>query len=333
MPETIIKERLWDGRACLVTGGGGFGGSHLCQQLINRGARVYVLDRYFQNNSYLVLSGTAQHVQLIPGDIRDLDLVTSMLTRFPIDTIFHLAAQPIVPTSNRLPFETLSVNAVGTYVLLEAARRVETVKQFIFASSGAYYGTTSSPEAIAEDAAPALASNIYSPSKVAGDIAVRSYAKTFGLNGSACRFMNTYGPGDTNFSRIVPRAIHNLISRVPYAFGDRDDGTTTLDYMNIRDMAKAYICVAEHSGSVLGEAFNFSGGNLIRTDELTRLVSRLFDGGEREPVFSGPRNHNPTIKHLDTSKARRVLGWQPEVTLEEGLKETIDWYRRFWNKI
>ena len=329
----MTKQNIWDSRPCLVTGGAGFGGSHLCEQLLHRGAKVYVLDRWLPSNSYLVLSGSAGRVEFIQGDIRDLDLVRLMLSRFGIDTVFHLAAQPIVPTSNLLPFETLSVNALGTYVMLEAARTVESVKQFIFASSGAYYGATTLDRAIAEEDAPVAASNIYSPSKVAGDIAVRSYANSFGIKAAACRFMNTYGPGDTNFSRIVPRAIQNLISNSAYEFGGRDDGTTILDYMHIRDMAGAYILVAEHTESASGEAFNFSGGKPIRNAELAKLVSQIFDGADRVPLFSGPRNARQAIKYLDISKASRVLGWKPLVTLEQGLRETIDWYRRFWHRL
>ncbi len=329
-PDEMTATALsWKGKRCLVTGGAGFGGSHLSEQLLNRGATVYVLDRWFPNNSYLVLRGLDKQTQRIQGDVRDLDLVSVTLARFEIDTIFHLAAQPIVPTSNSLPLETLSVNALGTYIVLEAARRARSVQQFVFASSGAYYGGVSSNDGITEESPPAPASNIYSPSKVAADIAVRSYAKCYGINAVACRFMNTYGPGDSNFSRIVPRAILNLIGGTPYEFGDRDDGTTMLDYMYISDMASAYMRVAEQAGSLSGEAFNFSGGNLISTSDLARLISKLFDGKEREPLFLGPAKAEPIIKYLNTVKARRVLGWKPEVSLEHGLTETINWYRRF----
>lgn len=327
------QSHFWMGKRCLVTGGFGFGGSHLCEQLLARGARVYVLDRACPNNSYLVLTELSNRVNYIQGDVRDIELLKVSLERFEIDTVFHLAAQPIIPTSNIFPFETLSINVTGTYAVLEAVRTSTFSKALIFASSGAYYGTTTQEEPITEDQAAGKASNIYAPSKVAGDIAVRCYAQTYGMNAAVCRFINTYGPGNTNFSTIVPRAIANLIEGTPYDFGTRDDGTTTFDYLHIRDMTRGYIAVTENIEHVSGEAFNFGGGSPISVRDLVRLISRLFDGQEREPIFHGPKRDIPLRKCLDTTKAQRVLGWQPSISLEDGLKETIQWYQRFWSKL
>ncbi len=319
----------WGGRACLVTGGAGFGGSHLCGRLLELGARVHVLDRVFPRNSYLVLSGVEDRVALIAGDIRDLDLMRLTLERNEIDTVFHLAAQPIAPMSNVLPFETLSVNALGTYTVLEAVRSSASAKRLVFASSGAYYGSTTTDQPIGENDAPRQATNLYGPSKVAGDVAVRAYAQVYGIKAAACRFMNTYGPGDTNFSRIVPRAARNLIRAEPYDFGDRDDGKTRLDFLYIRDMANAYIKLAEALDSVSGEAFNFGYGRPVSTADVTRLASRIYDGDERTPRFGGAPRAHPVVKYLDIAKAKRMLRWEPTTSLEEGMGETIDWYRRF----
>lgn len=323
----------WADRACLVTGGSGFGGSHLCARLLGLGAKVYVVDREFPRNSYLALSEVAKQVELISGDIRNLDLLRWTLERYQIDTVFHLAAQAIAPTSNVLPLETLSVNALGTYTVLEAMRTSSTTKRLIFASSGAYYGTTTTDHPLAEEDAPGPAANIYAPSKVAGDVAVRAYAHVFGLKAAVCRFMNTYGPGDTNFSRLVPRAVKNLLTGSSYDFGDRDDGTTRFPYLHIRDMANAYIRLAEHVDRVSGEAFNFDGGVLMSTREMAKMISRLFDGQEREPRFLGAPRDKPVIKSLDIQKAKRLLDWQPATPLEQGLRETIEWYRQFLGKL
>lgn len=323
----------WKGLPCLVTGGAGFGGSHLCEQLLGLGARVYVLDRHLPANSYLSLTGLARQVEFLQGDIRDLDLMRLSLERFQIDTVFHLAAQPIVPISNVLPLETLSINAMGAYVVLEAVRTVQCVRRLVFASSGAYYGTTTTNRPIAEDAPALEATNIYAPSKAAADLVVRCYARVFGIKAAVCRFMNTYGPGDTNFSRIVPRAVQNLLRKDAYDFGDRDDGSTRLDFLYIRDMASAYLRVAENLETVSGEAFNFGSGNPTSTHDLTRQVSRLFDGQAREPIFRGPPKAKTVIKSLDIRKAKERLGWQPSTPLEQGLSETIAWYRRFWERL
>jgi len=327
------QKSFWRGKRCLVTGGLGFGSSHLCEQLLERGARIYVMARSCPRNSYLVLTGLINYAEYVQGDVRNLELLKITLERHEIDTIFHLAAQPIVPLSNVFPFETLSVNVLGTYAVLEAMRTSTFAKALIFASSGAYYGTTTQKEAIKEDQAPGKASNIYAPSKVAGDIAVRCYAQTYGVRAAVCRFINTYGPGNTNFSTIVPRAITNLIEGASYDFGTRDDGTTVLDYLHVRDMARGYIAVAANMERTSGEAFNFGGGRPISVRDLVKLISRLFDGKEREPIFRGPKRDIPIHKCLDTNKAKSVLGWQPSISLENGLKETIEWYKRFWPKL
>ena len=317
----------WDKESCLVTGGAGFGGSHLCAALLSLGARVHVLDLDFPSSGLLRLTGDESRVEALRGDARDLDSVRRILDEKGIGTVFHLAAQPLVPVSNARPFETLHDNALGTYAVLEAARTARRPPRVVFASSGAYYGASTSPEPIAEDAPPRPAANIYAPSKVAGDAAVLSYAKTFGLRTVSCRFMNTYGPGDLNFSRIVPRAAFLLLTGKPYDFGDRDDGTTTLDYMHVRDMARAYLAAAPHADLRPGDAFNFGGGRPLSTSGLARLASRVFDGKDREPLFRGPKREVPLSKSLDGRKASATLGWRPEATLEAGLAETFSWYR------
>ncbi len=283
---------------------------HTCaSSFLARDAKVFVLDRVRPRNSYFTINGLFERVQFIPGDIRHYGLLQHILERFQVDIVFHVAAQPIVPMSNVIPMETLSINAMGTYTVLEALRSTKWTKRLVFASSGAYYGTTTTDKAITEDDPPLSATNIYAPSKVAGDIAVRCYARVYGVKAATCRFMNTYGEGDTNFSRIIPRAIQNLITHAPFEFGDRDDGTTMLDYMHIRDMANAYIKVAEHLDSISGEALNFGGGNPISVSDLTRLVSKIFDGIDREPKFFGAPREKPIVKYMDTTKAQRILGW------------------------
>jgi CDP-glucose 4,6-dehydratase len=312
-----------------VTGGAGFGGSHLCAELLRREAKVYVLDRVFPRNSYLALQGFDRRVEFIQGDVRDLELLKLTIERYEIDTIFHLAAQPLAPMSQVLPLETLSINATGTYSVLEAMRTTRSAKRLVFASSGAHYGATTTDSAIAEDAVPCPAANLYGPSKSAAEVAVRSYVEVYGLDAAICRFMNTYGPGDTNFSRLVPRGVRSLLRDEAYDFGDRDDGSTRLDFLYIRDMTEAYLAVADHMPVARGQAFNFGRGQPVATGEMTALLSRVFDGVGREAMFHGNPRAKPVVKYLDISKAKRVLGWQPTTSLEQGLHETLDWYRRF----
>ncbi|CDQ12383.1 putative NAD-dependent epimerase/dehydratase [Acidithiobacillus ferrivorans] len=294
---------------------------------------MHVYDRVLPPSSYLRLQHLENDVNYIAGDIRDHEFLKLTLARLQIDTIFHVAAQPIVPISNEVPWETLSVNVAGTFSVLEAMRTSRHVQRLIFASSGAYYGATTTDQAIPEDAAPLDATNIYASSKVAGDIVARAYARIYGLKIATCRFMNTYGPGDLNFSRIVPRAIANLMNNKAYDFGSRDDGSSGLDFLFISDMADAYIKTAERLEEHSGDAFNFGSGQPTQIRKLTETLSHLFDGKHRNAIFSGPKKSKPAIKYLDTQKTNTLLDWSPSITLADGLQQTLDWYREHWSII
>ena len=321
-------------RVCLVTGGAGFGGSHLCSELIRRGAKVYVYDRCYPENSYLNFIRIKSKVNCIQGDIRDLDYLKMVITRFEVEFVFHLAAQAIKPQSNYIPYETFKVNALGTYNVLEAVRTAKEKPGLVFASTGGYYGTFFSEALIDENACPQTGDNIYSASKVAGDIAVRYYVNTFGIRAATCRFMQTYGPGDTNFSRLIPITVRYLMNAEQPRLS-RCDGTPQWDFMHVRDMANAYIKVAENldNESVSGEAFNFGGGKPISVKELVMLIAKIFTGKEIEPVISVAPKGVLQKTCLDISKAESLLGWKPEIGLEQGLEETITWYRDIWNRI
>src|SRR5687767_13081324 len=139
---------FWDNRPVLVTGGAGFGGAHLCEQLVQRGARVTVLDIALPPDSYLHFAGITSKIHFMQGDIRDGDSLKLLVERWEFDTVFHVAAQPIVSISNSLPAQTAAINITGTYNVLEAMRASRRTKRLVFASSGAYYGATTTDKAI-----------------------------------------------------------------------------------------------------------------------------------------------------------------------------------------
>jgi nucleoside-diphosphate-sugar epimerase len=258
------------------------------------------------------------------------------LEKHAIDTVFHLAAQSLIPLSNVIPFETLSVNALGTYAVLEAARQTAGIEAFVYTSSGAYYGDSLEDAALTEESPPTGAANIYTPSVVAADAAVRAYAKTYNLPATVCRFLNVYGAGDLNFNRLVPRAVRNLMMDASYCFDEREDGRTKLEFSNVQDLVRGLIRAAEtlHARpSIKGEAINLGSGYPISLQTLTRLISQCYNGEEREPCFCGEPVAQPPIRYLDICKAQRLLDWQPHVELREGLLETLAWYQRFWPQL
>lgn len=326
----------WRERVCLVTGGAGFIGAHLCEHLLDLGARVVVLDRHRPRRSYFILHGLNDRVDFCFGDVRELQALRWVLEQHEVDTIFHLAAQPLLPLSNVVPFETLSVNALGTYAVLEAARQAQNIKAFVYTSSGAYYGETRDDAALDETQPPLETSNLYTPSVVAAEAAVRAYARTFALPTLICRFLNVYGAGDLNSSRLVPRALRNLLMNAPYTFGERDDGRTKLDFVYVDDLVRGLVRAAAsllERKALSGEVFNLGSGYPVSLRMLTRLISRHYDGQEREPGFYGAPSAQPLIRYLDISKATQLLQWEPETELHDGLRRTIAWYQHHWQRL
>ncbi|WP_062389479.1 NAD-dependent epimerase/dehydratase family protein [Demequina iriomotensis] len=319
---------MWKGASCLVTGGAGFGGSHLVRELVDRGARVTVIDREAIAGKPLEDMGVEDAITFVHGDLRDAALVRELFAEARYDVVLHLAADPIVINSIRDPEGVVDSNVRGTATLLEACRLADAAPLFVFASSGAYYGDNFSPEPIPETQEAGPAANLYGPSKAAAEMIVRGYGKAFGIPVTACRFMNTYGPGDRHESRLVPRALAQLAGGVEYDFGDRDDGSTRLDFLYVGDMARAYMSAAEHLAGGGGEiAFNFGTGTLTSVKEVAERLSLAYDGEARAPLFRGVRTGPVRQKRLDVEKAQAMLGWTATTGLEEGLAATVAWHR------
>jgi nucleoside-diphosphate-sugar epimerase len=302
-------------KRALVTGGSGFGGTSLIKRLAESGVEVWNLD---------VRESPISPAHFVQNDVREVSAVARVLDENAIDTVFHLAAQPLVPLSIESPFETLDVNARGTYAVLEACRTVG-VSSLVVASSGAYYGTTTTDQPILETAAPLPAANLYASGKAAADLAAQGYAHTYSMPIGVCRFMNTYGPTDSNRSRLIPHALHLLANDLPFDFGGRDDGTTRLDFLHVDDMTSAYLAVADYVRTGGRDAvFNIGTGIATPTRSVAQLISVLFDGEEREPIFSGPARVTPIMKYLDTTKAQSVLGWTATIDLASGLRQVLE---------
>ena len=323
----------WNTQRVLVMGAAGFCGAHLCDQLVKRGAHVIGFDKNLSSDSYLNSSGALSKIDWQIEDILDLANLKQLLARHPLDTIFLLAAQPIVALSNQLPLETAHTNIIGTYNVLEAMRALANPPRLVFASSGAYYGATNAQSAIGEDEAAQVAGNIYAPTKAAADLAVRCYAQIYGLRAATCRWMNTYGAGDLNFSRIVPATMKRL-SQHQRGLIDGTDGTNILEMLHVRDMIEAYLAVASglDRAEVRGQAFNFGGGAPLQLRQIVRETTRAWNQAnatniEIEPEITGPKVDS--VKYLDISKAREVLGWAPRIGLQDGLRETARWYRDY----
>lgn len=281
-------------------------------------------------HSQLVRSGTIKLVTVVTGDVNEYALLERTLAEYEIDTIFHLAAQTIVQIANRAPLSTFETNIKGTWVLLEAARRNPTVRNVIVASSDKAYGTQAKLPYTEES--PLQGNHPYDVSKSCADLIAQAYANTYGMPIVITRFANLYGGGDLNWNRIVPGTIRSAIQ------GDqpiiRSDGTFRRDYLFIRDAVSAYITVAErlNEEAVCGQVFNFGLDQPIDAMMMVRMISDLAGQPQLEPIVLGQAQNEIPDQYLASDKAQQILGWKPKYNVEEGLLETIDWYRDFLSR-
>ncbi len=316
---------FWKDRNVFITGATGLLGSHLAAFLVERGANVVGLVRDAVPGSLLVRSGTVDRITAVRGCVEDYLTMERILAEYEIDTVFHLAAQTIVGIANRNPLSTFESNIKGTWCVLEACRRMPTVTRIVVASSDKAYGEQD--RLPYEESAPLQGSHPYDVSKSCADLIAQAYHRTFGLPVCVTRCGNFYGPGDLNFNRIVPGTIRSILNNEPPVI--RSDGTFVRDYFYVKDGALAYMHLAEKMDDprIHGEAFNFSNELQITVLDLTNRILTLMGRVDLQPrILNEVRNE---IKHqyLSARKAREMLGWKPRYTLEEGLRETIEWYR------
>jgi CDP-glucose 4,6-dehydratase len=308
-----------------VTGAYGMLGSWLVRALLERGDRVTVLRRDDVPGSALVVEGLEARCAVVHGDLCEPGLLERAIGEHEADTVFHLAAQTIVGTAQRSPLSTWETNVRGTYLLLEACRTVGVERVVVAASDKAYGAHDQLP--YREDFAlqPRFP---YDVSKAATDLIARSYWHTYGLPVATTRFANIYGGGDRNPSRLIPEAIAAaLAGRAPVV---RSDGTPERDFLYVEDAVAAYLAIAAAlPGPAAGEAFNAGGDEPHAVGEVVRLVCRLA-GTDVAPDIRGKGTPDGEIdrQYVDSAKLRALTGWSPQVGLEEGLRRTIDWYRR-----
>jgi CDP-glucose 4,6-dehydratase len=313
------------GRSVLVTGAHGLLGSWLVKALLERGAGVVAIRRDEPAVSSLALLGLAERVDVVHGDICADGLVARALNEYEVDSVFHLAAQTLVGTANHAPASTFETNIRGTWTVLEACR-LHGAERVIVASSDKAYGPHSElPYRESHALQPAYP---YDVSKAAADLIARSYWHTFGLPVAVTRFANLYGGAETNRSRLVPEAVCAALARRPPVV--RSDGSPERDFLYVEDAAAAYLSIWEAlgRGQGAGEAFNAGGGAPHRVGDVVSLICRLA-GSDVEPDIRGAGIPAGEIDRqwVDPSKLRELTGWEPAVGLEEGLRQTIEWYR------
>jgi CDP-glucose 4,6-dehydratase len=264
----------------------------------------------------------------VQGHLEDFWALERAINEHEIDTVFHLGAQPIVGAARRFPLQTFEANIRGTYNLLEACRlHQDLVKCLVIASSDKAYGA----QAVLPytEQMPLQGRYPYEVSKSCTDLIAQCYYHSYNLPVVIARFGNIYGGGDLNWSRLVPDTIRSCLRGTRPII--RSDGSYLRDYVYVKDVSQAYLCLAEHSEEPLvrGQAFNFSPERAISVADLVAQIQHLMGCVHLTPDVRNTAQGEIHSQYLDSTKAKQLLGWQPAFTLDQGLTETIDWYRRY----
>ena len=310
----------------LVTGGAGFIGSHVVEELLRRGDSVLVLDNFSTgseenlNEVVAEVPSAAGRLEVVKGDVRDRELVRELVE--VSEGVIHLAAQPSVVRSLEAPVEVNEVNYIGTLNVLEAARG-KGVKLVIASSSSVYGDIPELPKR--EDMVPRPKS-LYAVSKLASELAGRVFWKTWGVENIHLRYFNIFGPRqrhDSPYAAVVPRFISAvLLGKRPVIYGD---GFQTRDLTFVKDAVQATLLALEK-----GEGFsvyNVAAGSQVSVLELLNTLKEI-TGKEVEPVFAEPRPGDVRHSRASLEKIGKELGYRPRWSLKEALKETVRWYER-----
>jgi CDP-glucose 4,6-dehydratase len=323
---------FWKNRNAFVTGATGFIGAHITRALVEQGARVVCLQRDAVRASSLDLLDLRRRVTVINGALEDFALMERIVNEYEIEAVFHLAAQAIVGAANRSPLSTFEANIRGTYSLLEACRQTKTVARVVVASSDKAYG--SHEQLPYSEDYPLNGLFPYDASKVCADVLARSYAYTYQLPVAVTRFANVYGPADLNLSRIVPGTIVSALrDEAPII---RSDGTPVREFVYVDDVARGYLLLAERIEEARGEAFNFGTNEAVQMRELVeRIIALTGKAGKLEPrvMLTTKIAGEIDAQYLSAEKVAARLGWKAEVSLDEGLKRTIEWYRNHLSEV
>jgi len=320
-----------DSKQWLITGGCGFIGVNLIAWLLkeNPDSRIRVLDNLSAGTKeellkFCGLDSLPNHTELVIGDIRNYDTCLKCCEK--TDIVVHLAANTGVVPSVENPRPDMEANVIGTFNMLEAARK-NSVKRFVFASSGAPIGECEPP--IHEELAPHPVSP-YGASKLAGEGYCSAYFRTFGVETVALRFGNVYGPGSGHKSSVVAKFIRLAMKGQPLEI--YGDGKQTRDFIYIADLIRAILLAASAPG-IGGETFQIATNAETTVKELAdKLVPVLSESGypNVRVRYAEPRLGDVRRNFSDTSKARKMLGWKAEIGLAEGLLKTVEQFLSHW---
>lgn len=312
------------GRNVLVTGGAGFIGSHLAGALVGLGANVTVIDDLAPGGG-----GAAANVpagaRFVLGSILDASALKDAMTGLADGVVFHEAALGSVPRSMEEPELYMTVNVMGTLRVLEGARRVGVARVVFAASSSAYGDTEELPKHEGMVARPL---SPYAASKVAGEALMHAWANGYGLDTVSLRYFNIFGPRQSATSAyaavIAAFATALLSGRRPKIFGD---GSQSRDFTHVNNAVHANLLGGRHAKPLRGGVLNVATGTRVTVMQLAESMAKLLGVAQLTPEYHPPRAGDVLHSQASLEQTRRVLGYEVITGLEEGLAETLRWYR------
>ena len=317
---TPTSSQSWSGRPVLVTGAGGFIGSHLAENLVRAGADVRAFVRYNSRGHLGWLEGSelADELEVVRGDLANPEAVAGAMEGREV--VFHLGALIPIPYSSRHPREFVAANVEGTLNVLEAARRTNPAR-IVHTSTSEVYGTAQ--RVPIDEEHPLHPQSPYAATKVGADQLALSFQRSFETPVVIVRPFNTYGPRQSARA-VIPTIISQALSRDVIELGATDP---TRDFLFVEDTAAGMMRCGEAEG-VEGEVINLGTGTEISVGEVAGRILRQL--GKEVPLELDQARLRPADSEVerlvaDTRKAQRLLGWQPAVELDEGLRRTIDW--------
>lgn len=312
----------WNGKKVLVTGAGGFIASHLVEHLVRAGAQVRGFVRYNSRNDLGMLKWLApeilSQIEIMQGDLRDNEAVRNAVRG--VDTVFHLGALIAIPYSYVNPREVIDVNIMGTLNVLMAARDFGT-RRVVHTSTSEVYGTAQYVPI--DEKHPLQGQSPYSASKIGADRIAESFYRSFETPVVTLRPFNTFGPGQS-MRAVIPTIIVQALTRDEVKLGSLEPSR---DFTFAKDTANGFVKVAEAEG-VLGEEINLGNDNTIRIGDLAEKIFKLV--GKTPKIVADPQRVRPDKSEVmklwaSNEKAKNLIGWEPRISLDDGLKLTIEW--------
>ncbi|MHB8375763.1 MAG: SDR family NAD(P)-dependent oxidoreductase [Dehalococcoidia bacterium] len=313
----------FEGKTVVVTGAGGFIGSHVVERLIAEGAHVRAMLRYTSRGGHGWLESLTDdalaRTEIILGDVRDFDAVREVMRGAA--AIFHLAALIGIPYSYEHPQEVIDTNIIGTTNVLIAAKELGGIERVVLTSTSEVYG--SAVRVPMDEQHPLQAQSPYSATKIAADALGVSFHRSFGLPVTIVRPFNAYGPRQSARA-VIPTIISQALAATTLRLGALD---TTRDFTFVADTARGFVAVAA-ADAAIGEVVNLGSGTEVSIREIVAKVGRIV--GRELPVEGDEQRLRPAKSevsrlHSDSSRALSLAGWRPEVPLDEGLARTAVW--------